>query len=83
VLLYGLFFLSGISWLMYEVVWVRMLPHILGSTIFATSTVLAVFMAGLALGSFLIGRWADCFKNPLLCLRWTCPTRRRASCWRG
>ena len=66
VLLYGLFFLSGISGLMYEVVWVRMLTRILGSTIFATSTVLAVFMAGLALGSFLIGRWADRFKNPLL-----------------
>src|SRR2546425_5866641 len=51
--LYVLFFLSGISGLMYEVVWVRMLTRILGSTVYATSTVLAAFMAGPAPGGFL------------------------------
>src|SRR5947199_9290302 len=61
-----LFFLSGISGLMYEVVWVRMLTRILGSTIYATSTVLAAFMAGLALGSFLVGRSIDRSRRPLL-----------------
>jgi spermidine synthase len=54
-----IFFLSGISGLMYEVVWVRMLTRMLGSTVYATSTVLSGFMAGLALGSFLIGRILD------------------------
>ena len=65
--LYLLFFLSGISGLMYEVVWVRMLTRVLGSTVYATSTVLAAFMAGLALGSFLSGRFVDRAVRPL---RW-------------
>ncbi len=54
-----LFFASGISGLMYEVVWLRMLTRITGVTIYATATVLASFMAGLALGSFLLGRFID------------------------
>jgi spermidine synthase len=65
--LLGLFFVSGISGLMYEVVWVRMLTRVLGSTSYATSTVLAVFMAGLGLGCLLAGRVADRMKNPLKC----------------
>ncbi len=63
--LFWLFFLSGISGLMYQVVWVRMLTRILGHTVYATSTVLAAFMAGLALGSFLAGRWVDRSRRPL------------------
>jgi len=57
--LWLLFFLSGASGLIYEVVWLRMLSRTLGSTVYATSTILAVFMGGLALGSFLFGRIAD------------------------
>jgi spermidine synthase len=64
--LFLLFFLSGISGLMYEVVWVRMLTRILGSTVYATSTVLAAFMAGLAIGSYVLGRYADRARRPLL-----------------
>lgn len=64
-LLYGIFFASGISGLMYEVVWVRMLTRILGSTSYATSTVLAVFMAGLGLGSLIAGRFVDRARSPL------------------
>ncbi len=64
--LYAIFFASGISGLMYEVVWVRMLTRILGSTSYATSTVLAVFMAGLGLGSFLCGRFIDRVRRPLI-----------------
>lgn len=63
--LYALFFLSGISGLMYEVVWLRMLTRILGSTTYAVSTVLAAFMAGLALGSVLVGRFVDRVNRPL------------------
>ena len=51
-----LFFLSGISGLVYETVWLRILSRILGNTVYATSVVLAAFMAGLALGSYLLGR---------------------------
>ena len=56
---YSLFFISGISGLAYEIVWLRMLSRLMGVTIYATSTVLAAFMAGLALGSFLFGRLVD------------------------
>jgi spermidine synthase len=52
-----LFLLSGATSLVYEVIWLRKLILIFGSTQFATSTVLSTFMAGLALGAFLAGRW--------------------------
>ena len=60
-----LFFLSGACGLVYEVVWARELSLIFGITIFATSTVLAAYMGGLALGSFLVGRFIDRSPNPL------------------
>src|SRR5438876_2953492 len=58
-LLLGLFFRSGISGLIYEVAWTRMLHLLFGDTVLAVSTVLASFMAGLALGSFWSGRHVD------------------------
>ena len=60
-----LFFLSGACTLVYQVVWVRMLVLVFGTGAFAVSTVLAAFMAGLALGSFYFGRLADKSKNNL------------------
>ncbi|MBN2054884.1 fused MFS/spermidine synthase, partial [bacterium] len=58
-ILYPAFFLSGACGLIYEVVWVRMFTALFGSTTYAVSTVLAAFMAGLALGSYLYGRFVD------------------------
>ena len=52
-----LFLLSGATSLVYEVIWLRQLILIFGSTQFATSTILSTFMAGLALGAFVTGRW--------------------------
>mgnify|MGYP007047053081 CR=1 FL=1 len=52
----AIFLLSGISGLVYQVVWMRMLIRVFGITIYATSTVVATFMGGLALGSWLCGR---------------------------
>jgi len=63
-LVYLIFFLSGAAALMYEVVWVRSLSLIFGGTHLAVTTVLSVFMGGLALGSFLIGKRVDGLKNP-------------------
>ena len=60
-----LFFLSGATGLVYEVVWHRMLVLVFGSTAFATATILASFMFGLALGSFCFGRLADRYRDPL------------------
>jgi len=62
-----LFLLSGAVGLIYEVLWLRMLILIFGSTQFAVSTILTAFMAGLALGSFLFGRMIDRRGEPL---RW-------------
>lgn len=58
-LVLALFFLSGACTLVYQVVWVRMLVVVFGVSVFAVSTVLTAFMAGLALGSLLFGRVAD------------------------
>ena len=60
-----LFFFSGVSSLVYQVVWARMLTVVFGTTLLATSTVLSAFMAGLALGSYVLGRHIDRCKHPL------------------
>ena len=54
-----LFLFSGFSGLVYQVVWARRFALVLGTTTYAIATVLAVFMGGLALGSWLFGRVAD------------------------
>ena len=53
-----LFFLGGISALIYEVTWVRLLSLDFGVSVYAVSAVLTAFMAGLALGSWRFGRLA-------------------------
>jgi spermidine synthase len=55
-LIYLMFFLSGAAGLIYEVVWFRSLSLIFGGSHLAITTVLSVFMAGLALGSYFIGK---------------------------
>jgi len=59
------FFLSGAVALVYQVLWTRQLGLVFGVTIQAASTVLACFMGGLALGSYLAGRWSDRLQRPL------------------
>ncbi|QPJ63140.1 MAG: tetratricopeptide repeat protein [Candidatus Nitronauta litoralis] len=61
-----LFFISGATGLIYEVVWTRQLTLVLGNTHYSVATVLTTFMAGLALGSFFGGKWIDRHGNPLL-----------------
>lgn len=60
-----LFFLSGACGLIYEVVWMRMLTLVFGATAFATSTILASFFTGLALGGWFFGRLIDRGRSPL------------------
>ena len=64
------FFLSGFAGLVYEVCWIRTASLVFGSTIFAVSTVLAVFFLGLALGSYLFGRVAQRTSRPLRLFAW-------------
>lgn len=54
-----LFFASGVSGLIYEVVWIRIFGLVLGNTTYAISAVLAAFFAGLGLGGFCAGRFVD------------------------
>ncbi len=49
---------SGLAGLVYEVSWTRLMTLEMGRGIAASSTVLAAFMGGLALGAALAGRWA-------------------------
>lgn len=64
-LVFALFFLSGACGLVYQIVWVRMLTHVFGTTAAAVGVVLAAFMSGLALGSWLLGKAVDRDSNPL------------------
>jgi spermidine synthase len=65
-LLLALFFGSGFSALVYQVLWQRQLGLVFGVTAYATSAVLAAFMAGLALGSWAAGRLSSRIARPLL-----------------
>ena len=56
---YAVFFLSGISGLVYQVVWVRIFGNVFGNDVYSAATVIAVFMCGLGVGSYAIGSWAD------------------------
>jgi spermidine synthase len=63
--LFGILFLSGANGLVMEIVFRRQLLLSLGVTHYSVGTVLTVFMAGLALGSFLFGRMADKIEYPI------------------
>ena len=64
--LFFLFFLSGFSALVYQVVWARQLALVFGNTTQAVSAILTIFFAGLAFGSWFFGRLIDRIKRQLL-----------------
>ena len=59
-----LFFLSGATGLVYELLWVRLLYQSFGSTIQSVTTVVAAYMGGLGLGAWLLGKRADRHPRP-------------------
>lgn len=63
-ILFVLFLISGATGLTYEIIWTRLLIRVFGATSFAVTTVLASYMGGLALGSYLFGRLIDRKGNP-------------------
>src|SRR5437016_1027533 len=70
-LTYGvLFFLSGATGLIYELLWVRVLYQSFGSTIQSVTTVVAAYMGGLGLGAWLFGRRADRAARPAVLDGW-------------
>ena len=71
VVVLAIFFLSGISGLVYQVIWVRLFGNVFGNTVYSAAAITAVFMLGLGVGSYLIGRWGDRLfrENPAMPLR--------------
>lgn len=64
-LAFACFFLSGVAGLIAEICWIRRAALAFGSTIYALSTVLAVFFAGLAIGGLLFGERSPRIDRPL------------------
>ncbi len=64
--LFLLFFLSGISGLIYESLWSRYLKLFVGSAATAQILVLALFMGGMSLGSLLMSRASAKISRPVL-----------------
>ncbi len=58
------FFFSGISGLIYEVVWARLLLLAFGSTTVANTLVITAFMLGLGFGGLYFGNYVDREKSP-------------------
>ena len=63
--LYGAFFLSGCSALIFETLWFRQAGLAFGNSVWASSLVLAGFMAGMAAGNGLAVRMGDRVRRPL------------------
>ncbi|MDP3911299.1 MAG: fused MFS/spermidine synthase, partial [Gemmatimonadales bacterium] len=65
-----LFFFSGATGLIYQLLWVRVLYQSFGSTIQSITTVVAAYMGGLGLGAWLFGRFADRSRRPAAVYGW-------------
>jgi spermidine synthase len=63
IVIIGLFGLSGATALTYEVLWNKYLSLLLGNSVSATATTLAVFMGGMAIGSYMGGRVSERIKR--------------------
>jgi len=57
-LILPLIFGSGVASFTYEVVWVRLLGHVLGGSVYAFAAMLASFLFGIAIGSAVASRFA-------------------------
>ena len=65
-LLFIAFLASGAGALIYQIVWLKKLSLTFGSSTLAVATVLACFMGGLAIGSFLMGQKSLSIKRSIL-----------------
>ncbi len=60
-----LFFTSGFTGLIYEVLWMKELGLLFGNTAHAASTTLAAFFIGIGCGSFVLGKILSSRQHPL------------------
>lgn len=65
-LFFLLFAISGFSGLIYESIWSHYLKLFLGHAAYAQSLVIAIFMAGMAAGSWIASKYSGRWKNLLL-----------------
>jgi spermidine synthase len=63
--LLGIFVISGFTGLIYESIWAQYLRLFLGHAAYAQTVVLAMFMGGMALGSWLVARYCTKFRQLL------------------
>jgi len=61
-----IFTLSGFSGLIYESIWTHYLKLFMGHAAYAQTLVLAIFMSGLAMGSWICSRYSVKWKNLLI-----------------
>ena len=59
------FALSGFCAMAYEVIWTRLIELLIGPTVYSLSIVLAAFIGGLAIGSWVFGKLADRMGSPV------------------
>src|SRR3954470_14636400 len=64
--LYAIFLLSGAAGLMYESIWTRYLGLFVGHSAYAQVIVLVIFLGGMSLGSYFVGRRTLTIERPLL-----------------
>ena len=64
--IFGVFFLSGIAGIIYQILWMREVQIIFGNTAQSAATVLLVFFLGMALGNAWGGRLSAHVHNPLV-----------------
>lgn len=62
----SLFFISGFCGLIYESIWTHYLKLFLGHASYAQVLVLIIYMGGMAVGAFLVGKYTAGIKNLLL-----------------
>jgi spermidine synthase len=63
---FALFTISGFAGLIYQSIWSHYLKLFLGHAAYAQTLVLAIFMGGMAIGSWLVSRYTNRIRNLLL-----------------
>ncbi|MDE1167304.1 MAG: fused MFS/spermidine synthase [Pseudomonas sp.] len=56
---------SGCAALVYQVLWIKQLSLVVGVEVYAITTGISAFFAGLGLGGYYFGRWADRLARPV------------------
>jgi len=59
-----LLFLSGVAALVFQVIWIKQLSLVVGVDVYAVTTAVSAFFAGLGVGGFVLGRLADRATRP-------------------